>query len=100
MIDTDKQRREFIRWVLLLGLYNARPIGLWEDVVLSIVQGVYPDATKQEVRVNLDYCGDRHLAEVRKYPDGRWFAELNNHGVDMVEYTIDCYPGIARPPKI
>lgn len=100
MMDGDKQRREFMRWVLLLGLYNGRPYGAWEGVLLSIVQGVYPDATKQEVRVNLDYIADRRLVDLTKNPDGRWEAELNNHGVDMVEYTIDCYPGIARPPKI
>lgn len=100
MIDADKQRREFMRWVLLLSLYNGRPYGAQEMVMLSIVQGVYADATKQEVRVNLDYIADRRLIDLKKHPDGRWEAELNNHGVDMVEYTIDCYPGIARPPKI
>jgi hypothetical protein len=28
-----------------------------------------------------------------------WSAELTHHGVDIVEYTVDCFPGIARPPK-
>lgn len=99
MIDQAKQRREFMRWVLLLGLYNARPIGAWEEVLLSIMLGVWPDATKHEVRLALDYLGDRKLLEVVKEPSGRWRAELNRYGVDVVEYTVPCEPGIARPEK-
>lgn len=99
MIDQAKQRREFMRWVLLLGLYNARPIGAWEEVLLSIMLGVWSDATKHEVRLALDYLGDRRLVEVTKEPSGRWKAELNRYGVDVVEYTVPCEPGIARPEK-
>lgn len=99
MIDQAKQRREFMRWVLLLGLYNARPIGAWEEVLLSIMLGVWPDATRHEVRLALDYLGDRKLIEVHKEPSGRWKAELNRYGVDVVEYTVPCEPGIARPEK-
>src|SRR5260221_4134991 len=99
MIDDAKQRREFMRWVLLLGLYNAHPVGAWEEVLISTVQGIYPDATRNEVRRELDYLFDRKLIRVEKKPDGRWFSEINNHGVDYMEYNIDAYPGIARPPK-
>ena len=99
MIDQAKHRREFMRWVLLLGLYNARPIGAWEEVLLSITIGVWADATRHEVRLALDYLGDRKLVEVTKEPSGRWKAELNRYGVDVVEYTVPCEPGIARPEK-
>ena len=99
MLDQAKHRREFMRWVLMLALYNARPIGAWEELLLSVVQGVWPDATKHEVRLNLDYLLDRKLIELKKEPSGRWFGELNRYGVDMVEYNIDCEPGIARPEK-
>ena len=99
MIDEAKQRREFMRWVILLGLYNGRPIGLWEEVMLSIVRGIYPDCTRLEMRREVDYLHDRKLVELKKHPDNRWFGELNNHGVDYVEYTIDGYAGIARPQK-
>lgn len=100
MIDDAKQRREFMRWVLLLALDKARPIGAWEEVLISTVQGVYADATKLEVRRELDYLDERKLAAVKKHPDGRWSAELTYHGIDYVEYTIDGYPGIARPAKL
>lgn len=99
MLDSARQRREFSRWVVMLTLYNARPIGAWEEIILSTVQGLYPDATKHEVRLYLDYLEDRKLAQVRKDPSGRWFAELNRYGVDVVEGTLPCEPGIARPEK-
>ena len=47
----------------------------------------------------LDYLADRDLLEVRKEPGGRWHAELARYGVDVVEYTVDCDPGIGRPAK-
>lgn len=99
MIDQAKHRREFGRWVVLLGLYNAKPIGAWEEVLLAILQGMWPDATAREVRLALDYLADRELVDLQKKPDGRWFADLNRNGVDIVEYTVDVDPGIARPEK-
>lgn len=98
-VDMDKVRRESIRWTILLTLNNGRPTHLYEEVVLSVVQAVYTDATALEVRRELDYLHDRRLVQITKEPSGRWNAELTRYGVDIAEYTIDCAPGIARPPK-
>jgi len=98
-VDAAKTRREHLRWVLLLTLNNARPVGCYEEVILVTVQGLYPDATQLEVRRELDYLDDRKLVEVRREPSGRWYADLTRYGVDIAEYTIDCDPGIARPAK-
>lgn len=100
MIDQERKRREFMRWVLLLALNNARPIGAWEELLVSTVQGVFPDATKQEVRRELDYLEERELVHVKKSPDGRWFAESSRHGIDVAEYTVDVEPGIGRPARL
>jgi hypothetical protein len=99
-LDLDRQRREFMRWVLLLALYNGRPVETWEGVLISTMQGVYADATKREVRVELDYLEERGLVKIKRAPDGRWFAELSRAGVDFMEYNVDAEPGIARPPKL
>lgn len=99
MLDQAKTRREQIRWYIILTLNNARPIGAYEEVVLSTIQGIYPDSTFLEVRKELDYLADRKLVDLAREPSGRWFAELNRLGVDLAEYTIDCEPGIARPKK-
>ena len=98
-IDTAKIRRESMRWLVLLTLNNARPIGAYEGPILSVAQSEYPDATAMELRRELDYLEDRKLIILRKEPSGRWFADLTRYGTDIAEYTIDCAPGIARPAK-
>lgn len=98
-MDFNKIRREFMRWQILLTLNNARPIGCLEKVILSVVLSEYPDATQNEVRRELEYLGARYLVNITRKPDGRWFCELSRYGIDMVEYTVDCEPGIARPEK-
>jgi len=98
-MDPQKIRRETQRWNVMQALYNARPIGAYEELVLAVIRALFPDATQHEARLALDYLADRDLVTLSKQPDGRWFAELNRHGVDVVEYTVDCEPGIARPAK-
>lgn len=88
-----------MRWYILLTLNNARPIGAYEELVLATVQGIYTDATALELRRELDYLEDRKLVDLKKEPCGRWFADLTRYGVDVVEYTVECEPGIARPGK-
>ena len=99
MVDQSKVRRESMRWNILLTLNNARPIGAYEELVLSTIQAIYPDATALEVRRELDYLADRKLVDLNKTPSGAWFADLTRIGVDIAEYTVDCDPGIARPTK-
>lgn len=99
MVDPHKIRRETMRWNILLTLYNARPVGAYEELVLATMHGMFLDASALEVRRELDYLADRELARLVKEPGGRWFADLKRHGVDMVEYTVDCDPGIGRPAK-
>ena len=99
MVDQAKVRRESMRWNILLTLNNARPIGAYEELVLSTIQAIYPDATALELRRELDYLAGRSLVELKKDPSGRWFADVTRYGVDIAEYTVDCQPGIARPVK-
>lgn len=98
-MDMAKVRRETIRWQILLTLNNARPIGAFEKLVLSVIQSEFLDATQLEIRRELDYLEERDLVEIRRDPDGRWFCKLERYGVDLVEYTLPCEPGIARPEK-
>ena len=98
-IDPAKTRRESMRWLVMLTLNTSRPIDPHEAVVLSTVQGMYPDATALELRRELDYLSDRSLVTIDKTPSGPWVAGLTSLGVDIAEYTVDCRPGIARPVK-
>ena len=98
-IDHARLRREALRWLILLTLNNARPIGAFEGLVLSVAQSEYPDATALELRRELDYLSVRELIRLDKQPSGKWHAELTRHGTDVAEYTVDIEPGIARPAK-
>lgn len=98
-IDMDRQRREQLRWILLLALNHARPFGAAEMMLLGTAQAIYPDATALEIRRELAYLEDRALVEIERMPAGPWRAALTRTGVDIVEYTVECDPGIGRPPK-
>lgn len=98
-MDINKVRREMMRWNIILTLNNARPIGAAEELILSVVQAISPDATPVEVRRELDYLEERQLVKIDRTPTGHWSADLTRHGVDLAEYTVDCDPGIARPAK-
>lgn len=100
MADMAKIRRETVRWDILLTLNNALPNSAHEKLVLSVVQrSGYPNAGRDEVRRELDYLAERDLIRVEHKPDGHWECKLKRYGVDVVEYTVDCEPGIARPEK-
>ena len=40
MIDIEKGHRELLRWLILLTLDNARPLGAAEGLILTVVQAV------------------------------------------------------------
>ena len=98
-IDTDKVRRESIRWLIMLTLNNARPDGHYDGPVLSVAQAIYPDATKLELRREIQYLASRNMVLLKVLPSGPWHCNLTSAGVDCAEYTSDCAPGIARPAK-
>lgn len=99
-IDIPKIRRESMRWLILRALDYGRPTALHEHLLLSTIQGIFSDATQLELRRELDYLTDRDLVKLVRKPDGVWWADLTRYGTDLVEYSIDCEPGIARPPKV
>ena len=97
--DMSKARRESMRWLILLTLNNARPLGAYEQLILTVARAEYPNATELEIRKELRYLADRVLVAIKEEPTGKWRCELTRHGVDLAEYTVDCQPGIARPEK-
>lgn len=98
MMD-DKLRREHIRWLIILTLQHARPMGHFDRPILTVVQSEFPDATALELRRELDYLEKRQVVRIQRQPDNRWHCELTQTGIDVAEYTVDCHAGIARPEK-
>ena len=98
--DLEKSRRENLRWLILLALNSAQPVGASELVVFSAITPMMPDLTQLELRRNLDYLVERNLITVTgRGVSPAWFCKLDRFGIDIVEYTVDCEAGIARPTK-
>jgi len=97
IIDMERARREEIRWMILRALYAAQPIGTTEIIVMAAIVPVCPDVTINEIRRELDYLAERDLVTVSNTHMPVWFAKINRHGIDLVEYTVPCMPGITRP---
>jgi hypothetical protein len=98
LAQAAKQRREFMRWIILRTLDLYRPSNGVFRTIVQVVQGEFPDATDMEVHRHLDYLEERELVAVSKDPLGQVRVELKRYGIDIVEYTVECDPGIARPP--
>lgn len=95
--EIAKARRETIRWMLLVVINISRPRGINTAALLPVITATYKDATHQEIRRELDYLEERELVKIDKDPLDNWFVELMRYGIELVEYTCPCDPGIARP---
>lgn len=98
-MDLEKTQRETLRWRILQTINTGRPYPLSEDIILTAVSGDDIPVTIRDLRRELDYLEDRKLLHVAGKDTAYWNAELTHYGVDVVEYTIECHPGIARPKK-
>lgn len=99
MHDMEKIRRESLRWYILLTLNNSSPYPARESVIINVLRAEYPDCTQEEARKAMNYLVERKLIDIDKSPSGPWSAKITRWGVDVVEYTVDVDPGIARPIK-
>lgn len=99
MIDLRKSAIELARWYILVALNAGRPAGVSEELLVRVLADTDYKLTPHELRRELDYLRDRSLITLRGEAEDRWVADLTALGVDVVEYTVECKPGIARPPK-
>ena len=97
LLQISAARRGAMRWHLLAAINLSRPQGMYTTGLLPIIQSVYPDATELEIRRELDYLEERKLVKIERDPLDRWMVDLARYGIDVVEYTVDCDPGISRP---
>ena len=95
----ERKRREHIRWMSLQHVDAARPQQMADAALLPLIQAVYSDAGARELRRELDYlmvCGLLTITEDHE----AWRLKLTREGIDLVQYTTPCPPGIGRPPAI
>lgn len=98
-IDLRKSLIEVARWYALVALDAGRPNYVNEDMLLSALNGASMHVTHHELRRELEYLSDRKMVELQGQESDLWEAKLTSLGVDVVEYTVECRPGIARPAK-
>jgi 1,4-alpha-glucan branching enzyme len=87
--------RRMMRWRVLKTIYMGQDIGVNETIIHFALNKSDIEVTEQGVRVQLDYLaglGLIHLTQGR-----HWNAKITPQGIDVVEYTTDCPPGILRP---
>lgn len=99
LVDLEKSRRETLRWLILLTLNAARPLGAAETLIISALREAIPDVTVRELRNEMNYLMERELIHLTHRDRPQWFAALTRAGIDVAEYTVPCEPGIDRPAK-
>jgi hypothetical protein len=97
--DLEQKQREEARWRILRVLDAGRPIGVNETIVWRVLHDVKIGLSLTQVRRELEYLQDLGLAKLEDMETETWSAKLTALGVDVVEYTVDSPPGIARPKK-
>ena len=98
-VDMAKLHREEARWRILKVLDAGRPLPVNEAITLRALQGTDLPMSPHGLRRELDYLEERKLLVITGKDSPMWSAELTRLGVDLVEYTVDCDAGIARPKK-
>lgn len=99
MPDIETVRIQNMRWHILVALNAARPSGASEVIIQGALAGIPLEASIRDIRRELDYLEDRQLVEIENRDAEFWYASVTRVGVDVVEYTVPCEPGIARPKK-
>ena len=97
----ERATREESRWRILRGLDAGRPYQVSETILWRLVSGdLGLPVSPMMLRRELVYLEERGLIEVLNRDEATWAARLTRAGIDVVEYTVPCEPGIARPPKV
>ena len=97
---TKAQQRATARWSILQTLHCGGHLGATEPMIMAVLVEIVPTQARQAaLRDQLVYLERRKLVRIERSEVRPWRATLTRHGIDLVEYQIECEPGIARPPK-
>ncbi|MGL9772932.1 MAG: hypothetical protein ACR5LG_00615 [Sodalis sp. (in: enterobacteria)] len=99
MIDTEQERREGLRWVLLQVVNKARPYPVNDRLLFDVGHSLYPDLTLMELQKELLFLEGLRLVRLTRPPACAWSATLTPQGVNQMEYVTDDIPGLSRPAK-
>ena len=95
----EKAKRELLRWYILVALDQIRPQLANEQLLIELVQSSFGEAIDvPQLHRELDYLAERGLVKIDRRRR-KWCSRLTWHGIDVVDYTVEVYPGVARPPE-
>ena len=86
-----------IRWEILRTLHVGGRLGATETMCQRVVDAAYLGITSDQMRDQLHYLEERKLVKIQRSEIEDWRMTLTRQGTDLVEYRVDCEPGIARP---
>ena len=87
------------RWEILRACRIAGHEGVTDHMLLMTLRALWVSMHMKWVRDEVDYLASRKLLTVTKSEVKPWRAKLTRHGRDVVDYIVDCEPGIRRPRK-
>ena len=87
-----------MRWTILQAISYGTHLGATDAMILPAVLLRWLDASQLELRREIDYLETRGLVTTERNEIHPWRCRLTRYGRDLVDYTVDCDPGIARPP--
>jgi hypothetical protein len=97
--DLERAQREEARWRVLATLNAGRPQAVAETLVLRVLTDIRLPMTPTQLRSELKYLEARKLIQIDRNTPNLWLCELTHLGTDVVEYTVPCNAGIARPER-
>ena len=86
-----------MRWTILQAISYGGHLGASDEMILPALRLRWLDASLGELRNELDYLDRRCLVAIQRNEVRPWRCTLTRTGRDLVDYTIDCEPGIDRP---
>lgn len=100
MVDIEKAQREQTRWIILNTTHISGAAGTSEGTIATVLTNLKLWRGPDHLRRELDYLEQRELITIEgRTMAPQWGVKLTRHGYDVAEYTVECEPGIGRPPK-
>ncbi len=88
-----------LRWTIMRTIMVGGHLGATDRMCKEVAAAEFMGVTRQLVRNEIKYLEDRGLTDVTRSEVSAWRMTLNRHGRDIVDYTVPCLPGIARPER-
>ena len=86
-----------LRWDILRTTHVGGHLGVTETMMLRTLECEWIGLTRAVLRDQIAYLEARRLVIVRRSEVEDWRLRLDRYGHDVVEYQVECDPGVRRP---